>query len=147
MQRLEYFVDKVLLGPWLGFIPNKSTIALLWEHFFMHHFALSIVVHGMRLALCETLFRHPCPELMGNPPESPAAAQEFFGQMKTSDLEILKSMPGSNVTKRGLSRSYCDMRHAWEEWKVSLKWLSDAGKLAGLHNGGLCIDEFASKSL
>eukprot|EP00889_Picochlorum_renovo_P002521 jgi/Picre1/29551/NNA_004937.t1 len=64
MMQLESFVENILVKNWHGLLFHFRAFHFLLDTFFLHHFTVSTIYRGMKLAAADALVNHPCPSLV-----------------------------------------------------------------------------------
>lgn len=142
--QLEAFTDMMLLGPWNGCIIDPITFNDLLDTFLLHHFTVSAMFSGLKLALSELFSTHPCLSIVE---KSFGSKFEFKNHLETLSPQVLDSLldfigaeneSSQNSTRRkqesGQQRTtyiydaYCTFREKWEIWRFAFRLFTSSGK-------------------
>ena len=148
MQRLEMFVDRILLGTWPGVVFDHATIGALWNTFFLHNFTINSILHGLKLAAVDHFRRHPCPQVVLLGMSHNNHVRELVSKMDLNQLEFLVGKSTEKKSKDAKKKKqleemvtelYSTWCSQWDTWRLGVKWFVEAGKFVGLSGGASVI--------
>lgn len=155
MMQLESFVENVLVKNWNGLLFHFRSFHFLLDTFFLHHFTVSTIYRGMKLAVADALVNHPCPSLVYASLGSKESFRSHVCSLSAEEMDAVWNALYNSVgrdkidevladLKHGPSRTrkkksnhdgsddffmlYCDFRKAWESWRFAFELLTNAGK-------------------
>lgn len=112
-----------------------STIETLWDSFLLHHFALSIIIQGIKLAMGQCLINHPCPSIITHRIDGDEDLSRALHDLTQEQICLLCDVGGIEQGLKSFENMYVEVRAAWDEWRLALKWLVAASNFVGLHSG------------
>lgn len=143
MLQLDSFVEMMLLKSWNGCFIDPKAFNHLLDTFFLHHFTVSAIFSGMKLALTEHLATHPCLLLLEKSFGGREDFRKFLEILSVEDLDTILSFveSGKKCSRKGqgkasskeqsvehLFNEYCAFRQGWQSWRFALRLLTASGK-------------------
>lgn len=110
MMQLESFVENILVKNWNGLLFHFKAFHFLLDTFFLHHFTVSTIYRGMKLAAADALVNHPCPSLVYNSLGSRKDFRSHVCSLSVEEMDaVWKAIYGS-VGKGEINEVLADLK-------------------------------------